>query len=103
MRMIVCIVERGKADAVVKKAVEGGATGATIFYGRGSGEAVFSFFKSLGVESSKEVIMILVRNDACRGIMDIAAEAAHVEQKGKGIVFSVPVDDVRGIESDVCT
>ena len=37
LEAIVCILERGKANDVVKKAVEAGARGATIFFARGSG------------------------------------------------------------------
>ena len=37
IRCIVAIVERGKADKVVNAAKKAGATGATIFYARGTG------------------------------------------------------------------
>ena len=53
LEAIICIVERGRANDVVHQAVEAGAGGATIFFGRGSGETTFSFFHSLKVESAK--------------------------------------------------
>ena len=91
---IIAIVERGKANAVVKKASEAGARGATIFFARGSGEQVFSFFRSLQVEPSKEIIMIIVPSEDKRKIYDVVAEAANVKEKGKGIMFTLPINDL---------
>ena len=39
VKCIVAIVERGKADKIVEKAKEAGAKGATIIYGRGTGQS----------------------------------------------------------------
>ncbi len=39
VKCIVAIVERGKADAIVEKAKKAGADGATILYGRGTGQS----------------------------------------------------------------
>ena len=94
---IFCVVERGKADSVVKKAVEAGAGGATIFYGRGSGEATFSFFHSLKVESSKEVIIIVVTQEKKAKILDAILAASHVDEDGKGILFTMPIGDIHGM------
>ena len=35
--LITCIVEKGQADGIVKAARQAGATGATVYYARGSG------------------------------------------------------------------
>lgn len=94
---IVVIVERGKANAVVKKVTDAGAYGATIVYGRGSGEQVFSFFRSLQVESSKEIILIITPESALQKLFDVVVEAAKVKEKGKGIAFTVPIRNLTGI------
>lgn len=94
---IVAIVERGKADGVVKKAIEAGAPGATIFFGRGSGEHTFAFFRSLEIESSKEVIIIVTPRERKTPIYDAVVEAGHIHTPGKGIVFTFPVEDVDGL------
>lgn len=96
--VIVCIVERGKADAVVKKAVAAGAGGATIFYGRGAGENTFSFFHSLNVDSSKEIILILATEAGKAAIIDAIVMEARLEEHGRGILFTLPAGDVRGIK-----
>ncbi len=96
---IVVIVERGKANAVIKKIAEAGAIGATIAYGRGSGEQVFSFFRSLKVESSKEIILIISTVDKLDALYEIVVDAAKVREQGKGIAFTVPIGRLTGIRS----
>lgn len=94
---IVVIVERGKANEVVKKVTDAGAHGATIAYGRGSGEQVFSFFRSLQVESSKEIILIIAKQEKLQELFDVVVDAAKVKEKGKGIAFTVPINNLAGI------
>ena len=97
---IIVIVERGKANAIVKKATEAGAKGATIVFGRGSGEQVFSFFRSLQVEPSKELIMIITDQEHLKPIFDMVVETAKVKEKGKGIAFTVPINNLTGLTMD---
>ncbi len=94
---IVVIVERGKANGIVKKVAEAGARGATIAYGRGSGEQIFSFFRSLQVESSKEIILIIAPEDQVQKLLAVAVEAGRVNEKGKGIAFTIPIKNLTGI------
>ncbi len=94
---IVVIVERGKANGVIKKVSEAGAIGATIAYGRGSGEQTFSFFRSLKVESSKEIILIISPCDTLDALYEIVVDAAKVREQGKGIAFTVPIRNLIGI------
>lgn len=96
---IVVIVERGKANAVVQKVAAAGAHGATIAYGRGSGEQVFSFFRSLQIESSKEIILIISPVDKLDALFEVVVEAAKVKEKGKGIAFTVPIRNLTGIST----
>ena len=59
---IVAIVERGKADKIVDKAKDAGAKGATILYGRGTGESEIQKFLNIPIEASKEIILIVSKN-----------------------------------------
>ncbi|MCR2043660.1 P-II family nitrogen regulator [Anaerosalibacter massiliensis] len=59
---IVAIVERGKADKIVDKAKDAGAKGATILYGRGTGESEIQKFLNIHIEASKEIILIVSKN-----------------------------------------
>lgn len=94
---IVVIVERGKANAIVKKASEAGAKGATIAYGRGSGEHLFSFFRSMQIEPSKELILIITTKEKLDEIFAVVTEAARVREPGKGIAFTVPINNLCGM------
>ena len=94
---IVTIVERGKADSIVKMAKEAGSTGATIFYGRGTGEKEAKKFLSISVESSKEVILILSMEEEYKKIMKAIVHAGELKKPGTGIVFSVPILDLVGL------
>lgn len=97
---IFVIVERGKANPIVKKATEAGARGATIAYGRGSGEQTFSFFRSLQVEPSKEIIMIISAKEKLDEIFKVVVEAAKVHEPGKGIAFTMPICNLVGVQAD---
>lgn len=96
---IVAIVERGKANGIVKKVTDAGAHGATIAYGRGSGEQVFSFFRSLQVESSKEIILIIAQREKLNALYEVVVEAANVREKGKGIAFTIPICNLTGLSN----
>lgn len=94
---IFVIVERGKADHVVEEAKKAGAFGATVFYGRGTGEKEFKKFFNLNVESSKEIIMILTPNGEKKPIIDAVVRAGKLDDPGTGILFTVPVGDLIGL------
>ena len=95
--VLFCIIERGKADTVVKAAIAAGAGGATIFFGRGSGATTFSFFHSLNVDSAKEVIVIVVGPETREAVVEAVTQSARLNEPGKGLLFTFPVSEVRGI------
>ena len=94
---IIAIVERGKANGIVKKATQAGARGATILFGRGFGEHVFSFFRSLQIEPSKEIIIIISDQEKLPDIFKVVVEASKVKEEGKGIAFTVPIKNLTGL------
>lgn len=94
---IFVIVERGKADHVVDEAKKAGAFGATVFYGRGTGEKEFKKFFNLNVESSKEIIIILTPANEKGPIKEALVRAGKLDDPGTGILFTVPVGDLVGL------
>ncbi|SDZ27980.1 nitrogen regulatory protein P-II family [Proteiniborus ethanoligenes] len=94
---IIAIVERGKADYVVKKAKEAGAQGATILYGRGTGTHEEKKLFNIHIESSKELIIILVEKDKMKPIYDAIVEAGKLNDPGTGIIFTLPVGNLLGL------
>ncbi|MBU5425278.1 P-II family nitrogen regulator [Tissierella pigra] len=97
IKCIVAVVERGKADKVVESAKKAGANGATIFYGRGTGESEVKKFLSIHVEASKEIILILTEVDKYKNIMKAMVEAGELKKPGTGIIFTVPVNNLIGL------
>lgn len=95
---IVAIVERGKADAIVAQAKKAGAGGATILYGRGTGENESRKFLNIQIESSKEVIIIITDEEKYRPIYEAVARAGKIIEPGVGIMFTFPVTNLMGIE-----
>lgn len=94
---IIAIVERGKADYIVKKAKEAGAQGATIFYGRGTGTHEAHKLFNIHIESSKEIIIIIVEKSKMKPIYDAIVDAGKLNEPGTGIIFTVPVDNLLGL------
>lgn len=97
VKCIVAIVERGKADKVVEKAKKAGAKGATILYGRGTGQSEALKFFNLHIEASKEIILILSDINEYKPIYDAIVEAGKLNEPGTGIIFTFLVSELTGL------
>ena len=97
VKCIIAIVERGKADKIVDKAKKAGAKGATIIYGRGTGQSEALKFFNIYIEASKEIIIILSEEDKYRSIYDTIIEAGRLKEPGTGIIFTIPVSELVGL------
>lgn len=97
IKCIVGIVERGKAERVIKAAKKSGASGATIFYGRGTGESEVQKFLKVNIEASKEIILILSERKKLRDIVEAMTIAGDLKKPGTGIIFTFPVEHLIGL------
>lgn len=97
VELIITIVERGKADKCIKAAKNAGATGATIFYGRGTAEHEVKHFLNLNIDSSKEIFFILTEQNKLDAILEAITESGKLDEAGTGIVFTVPVNRLIGL------
>ena len=95
--LIVAIVNRGFSDLVMDAARAAGASGGTILHGRGTGVPEAEQFFGIAIQPEKEIVLILTRSDERRKIMAAIAEGAGLNTQGKGLTFSLPVDEVAGI------
>ena len=84
--MITCVVQRGKAEAVVQAAQDSGAQGATIYYGHGSGIRERLGILGLAVDVEKE-ITILCGDDQLDRIFEKMYIAAELDLPGAGIIY----------------
>ena len=94
---IVAIVERGKADKIVERAKDVGAGGATILYGRGTGESEIQKFLNIHIEASKEIILIVCENENYKNIYNKVIEAGKLKKPGTGIIFTLPIKNLVGL------
>ena len=90
--LITCIVEKGKADAIVKAAREAGAQGATVFYARGSGIRERLGILGVAVEVEKEIINIVVSKDQADFIVERMHLAGQLDTPGKGFIYTTQLD-----------
>ena len=95
--LILVIVNRGFSDAVMDAAKEAGAHGGTVFLARGTGAGDTQKFFGITIQPEKEVVMILVPKEKKRDIMRAVGKGAGLIKEGRGIAFSLPVDDIVGI------
>lgn len=97
VKCIIAIVERGKADKIVNKAKKAGAKGATILYGRGTGQSEALKFFNIYIEASKEIIIILSEREKYQPIYESIIEAGRLKQPGTGIIFTLPISNLVGL------
>lgn len=97
LQLITCVIQRGKADKVVKAALDAGAAGATVFFGRGMGLRERLGLLGLAIVPEKEIIMIVVREAEVQRIFDIIVETAKLDTPGMGIAYTIPIHQVAGL------
>ncbi len=90
--LITCIVQRGRADKVVKAAQEAGAGGATIHHGFGTGMRERLGLLGLAIEVEKEFINIVVASDDVNRVFDKVYVAAQLDTPGMGFIYVVKLD-----------
>ena len=90
--LITCVVQRGKADDVVRAAQDAGAQGATVYYGQGSGVRERLGLLGLAIDVEKEIITILVAEDQADRIFERMYFAAELDVPGNGIIYMTQLD-----------
>ena len=96
-KLIVAIVDKGRAELVVKASQDGGANGATIVNARGSGIHETSRLFSMEIEPEKEMVLLLVQAEQTEAICGAIRSQLDIDQPGKGILFVQPVNEVFGL------
>ncbi len=95
--LIVTILAKGYAGKAMDAARQGGAWGGTILPARGSGIHETEKFLGISIEPEKEVLLILVKHSEKKTIMEALIKGSGLATPGRGICFTLPVEDVAGI------
>ena len=96
LKMIIAIVQRGKADEPVSAAIKAGAPAATVFFGRGQGLRERLGPLGLAIQPEKEIIFIILEEWLCDPVLTAMVKAGRLDLAGVGFVFVVPVDRAVG-------
>lgn len=99
--LIVTIVNQGYAEKVMNEAKKGGATGGTTINGRGLGDGSVIKFLNISIEPEKDIVLILVPTEKKKTVMDVIVENCGLKTPGAGICFSLPVDNVVGLNKQI--
>lgn len=95
--LIYVIVESGFVDQAMEEARKAGATGGTLLQARGVGNDESETFLGAALTSEKALLMIIAECMASRDIMESINKTCGLLTEAKGIVFSLPVEDIAGI------
>ena len=100
-KCIVAIVNKGFSELAMESAKACGAKGGTVLNGRGTISKDAEKFFNISIQPEKEVVMILAKNDLIDGILKGLYSAVGTATPAQGIAFSVPVDDVAGLNEKI--
>lgn len=96
--LVMAIVNQGYVDLVMEAARSVGATGGTVVNGRGIGHDDAEKFLGLSIQSEKEIVTILVKKELKSQIMHEISVVAGLNTDAKGILLSLPVDSIVGLQ-----
>jgi nitrogen regulatory protein PII len=96
--LIISILNQGYSDDFMAAARDAGAGGGTILSARGSAKQSQIKFFGISVQDEKEIILILSTNEKKNAIMEACSQKFGIQSDAQGVIFSVPVGDVQGIE-----
>jgi nitrogen regulatory protein PII len=97
LKLIVTIVNRGFAEAVIEASREMGARGGTIIRGKGSSTAI-KYFNDFVLEPEKELVWIIATPENASGISYHIYQKVGLAAKGAGISFILPIENLVGID-----
>lgn len=98
--MIASIVNQGYSEEVMNAARAAGAAGGSVLHSRRVGNEKATEFWGLSVQEEKEIVLILAGADNKLAIMQAISDACGIRSDAKGIVVSLPIDAVIGLNDE---
>jgi nitrogen regulatory protein PII len=97
---VVAIVPEGEKEHALNVAREAGASGVTIMDGQGMGiKEMVSFYRTSS-EIKDSVLLFILPASISKNVVNNITRKLHLTTTGDGIVFSVPISNLRGISVD---
>ena len=98
--LIAAVVNQGYSEAVMDAARKAGAGGGTVVHSRQLGDTEAMSFWGLSIQEEKEIVFIVAGKEHKLKIMQAIGEKCGIHSEAKGVVISLPIDSVIGIEDD---
>jgi len=93
-KLIITIVNKGKAGKVVDVSHKAGAVGGTILVGHG---AAVRLLLGISVEPEKDIVLTLIEEDRAQVVLEAIVQEMDLNAPHKGIAFVLSLDQVIGI------
>lgn len=95
--MIMAITNRGYSEEIMDAARPLGASGGTVFHGRRIGSEEAMKFWGISVQPEREIVLIIAQKDVKKPIMQVIGKKFGMQSEANGIVLSLPVDGITGL------
>lgn len=96
--MVMAIVNQGFSEDVMNAARPMGASGGTVFHSRRIGSEEAMKFWKISVQEEREIVIILAQKEDKLSIMQEIGKKCGMQSKAQGIVLSLPVDNIVGLD-----
>lgn len=94
---IMAIVNQGFSEEVMNAARPMGASGGTVFHSRRIGSEEAMKFWNISIQQEREVVLILAKKENKKAIMQAVNKDCGMQSEAHGIVLSLPVDEIIGV------
>ena len=95
--LVIAVINHGYSDEFMNVAREAGASGGTVIHARGLAHQGPVKFFGVSVQEEKEIVLVLVSREKKLPIMEAVSRSCGVTSKAEGLIFSLPVDSVMGL------
>ncbi|MDR1193818.1 MAG: hypothetical protein LBK98_06620 [Peptococcaceae bacterium] len=96
--LILTILNEGHKDEVMTAARAAGASGGTVILAHSVGLEDTERFLGINIQPEKEIVVIIAHREQKAEIMKAISQVAGLHTAGRGIIFSLPVDSLSGME-----
>ena len=91
-------VAGGYGDDVVEAARTAGATGGTMMKGKRCGAEPIVQYLGIPMQAEQDFVMMVVPKEKKAAVMTAISEKCGLKTEAHGVVLSMPVDDIMGLE-----
>jgi len=95
--LIIAVINHGYSEDFMNVAREAGASGGTVVHARGLAHAGPVKFFGISVQEEREIVLVLTSREKKLPIMEAVSRSCGITTKAEGLIFSLPVEKVMGL------